>query len=88
MKLNVNFKGILISASEKPYKLQNGGTGTSYSLGLECSGEVGNVKCTESVFNQFKSGAVPKYSTCDFAAVYDTDYKNMSVDSVMVVKTK
>lgn len=89
MKLNVDFTGILISAGAKDYKMQNGQSGTSYSLGLEHCGEVGNVKCSKQLYDLFQTGQVPKYQDCAFHGVYDTDYRNMTVDEMHVLsKTK
>lgn len=86
MKVNVEFNGILVGAKEKPYTMQNGQQGTSYSLALEHCEDVGNVKCLKKVYDVVKAGAFPKYASCTFHAVYDTDYRNMSVEDLKLAE--
>ena len=86
MKVNVFFNGILVGAKEKPYTMQNGQQGTSYSLALEHCDDVGNVKCSKDVYALVRSGAIPKYSECECHGVYDTDYRNMSIEGLNSAK--
>lgn len=88
MKMNVVSSGILIGAKSKEYTMQNGGKGTSYSLALEHCDEVGNVKCSKDVFDAVMAGQFPKYGKVLINAVYDTDYRNMVIESVQLSDKK
>lgn len=82
MKMNVVSNGILIGAKSKEYTMQNGGKGISYNLALEHCDEVGNVRCSKAVFDAVSAGQFPKYGKLVINAVYDTDYKNLVIESV------
>lgn len=86
MKLRVGFNGILINCKEKPYTMNNGQSGMSYGLALECNDEVGNVKCSKAVYDGVKNGDYAKYSECSFYGTYDTDYKSLIVEQMQTRK--
>lgn len=88
MKVNVVFNGILIGAKAKDYTTQGGSRGTSYNLALEHCEEVGNVKCSKAVYDAVAEGRFPKYGNVVLCGVYDTDYKNMVVESVKTSEKK
>ena len=88
MKVNVKTDGILIGVKAKDYTTQSGGKGTSYSLALEHCDEVGNLKCTKDVFDAISAGQFPKYGKIAICGVYDSDYKNLVIDSIRLLERK
>lgn len=67
---------VYIAAAVKEYN-NNGRQGLTYSLSIECNGEVGNFSCTKEVYE--KVSAFNKYSSIMICADYNSNYKNLRI---------
>ena len=88
MKCNMSFNGILIGVNENEYKFNDGKTVKGYTVSVEQNDEAGICPCDKSVYDLVKSGAVPKYSACQFSAYFDTDNKKLRVFDAKSSKLK
>lgn len=75
MKIGFGFKGQFLGAPE-PKEYDNG---KSYSISIMCDGDVGQVKCDESIYQRAVDGEFSFGASCVFHAVYNSDYRSVKI---------
>lgn len=81
MKIKFAFKGVFLGVPE-PKRYDNG---MSYSVSVMCDGDVGSLKCDENVYGMCVEGAYPFGADCKFNAIYNSDYRSVKIDRIIMV---
>lgn len=88
MKIGIDFKCVVCGVKEKPYSMQNGKTGVSYSVACVSDGETENFPCDEEVYKAVSTGAVPLYSRCRLIGEYDSKYGRVKFTDLQLPKAR
>lgn len=80
MKIKFGFRGQFLGAPE-PKKYDNG---MSYSISVMHEGDVGAIKCDESVYNRVCDGQFAFGTPCVFTAVYNSDYRSVKIEKLKI----
>ena len=83
MRIQLNVKGVLVTTKETSSK---DGLKKYHSVSIENNDEAGTLNCSDSVYQDIKSGKFPKYKEYIFEGEYNTDWKMLQINRILPVQ--
>ena len=83
MRINVQFDGVLLGATENHWNnRETGQSGLYYNVSVKHGGSVGELRCDREVYQMYVSGQLEDLSVCVFIAQFDDKYRIFRVIAV------
>ena len=80
MKINLLAQNVkVLTKSANPSK---DGTATYYNIGIMCGSELGNISCSQEVYDLVELDKV-----CDIVGIYNSEYKSFKFEKVATLPT-
>lgn len=82
MRIQLNVKGVLVASKERDGKENK----KYHSISIENNDEAGTISCSDSVFEEIKSGKFPKYKEYTFLGEFNTDYNYLQINGIIPIQ--